>query len=118
MNSTKKFNALNFTAKTETMCVDALHRASTNRSYVCLFAAPYEAQIRMIFNRITELIFLSPLVKEMVISNTKTPFEIKFNNGSSIKGFTTGAASGGGATSIRGQRADEIYIDESDKEIT
>ena len=118
MNSTKKFNALNFTAKTETMCVDALHRASTNRSYVCLFAAPYEAQIRMIFNRITELISLSPLVKEMVISNTKTPFEIKFNNGSSIKGFTTGAASGGGATSIRGQRADEIYIDESDKEIT
>ena len=101
-------------AKTETMCVDALYRAYTKRSYVCLFAAPYENQIRMIFDRMTELISLSPLVKEMVVSNTKTPFIIKFKNGSSIKGFTTGAASGGGAASLRGQRADEIYLDESD----
>ena len=93
-------------AKTETMCVDALYRAYTKRSYVCLFAAPYENQIRMIFDRMTELISLSPLVKEMVVSNTKTPFSIKFKNGSSVKGFTTGAASGGGAASLRGQRAD------------
>ena len=50
----------------------------------------------------------------MVVSNTKTPFEIKFSNGSSIAGFTTGASSGGGASSIRGQRADLILLDESD----
>lgn len=71
--------------------MDALHRATTNRSYVCLFAAPYEIQIRTIFFRLTELINLSPTVKKMVISNTKTPFEIRFNNGSIIRGATTGA---------------------------
>lgn len=96
------------------MCVESLWRTNTNRSYVCLYVAPYEAQIRMIFNRITELINLSPLVKEQVVSNTKTPFEIKFKNGSAIRGFTTGASSGGGATSVRGQRADEVLLDESD----
>lgn len=102
------------TGKTETMCVDSIWRCMTTRSYVCLYAAPYESQIRNIFNRITELINLSPKVKECVISNTKTPFEIKFSNGSAIRGFTTGASSGGGAASVRGQRADEILLDESD----
>ena len=104
------------TGKTETMCVESLWRTNTNRSYVCLYVAPYEAQIRMIFNRITELINLSPAVKDQVISNTKTPFEIKFRNGSAIRGFTTGASSGGGATSVRGQRADELLLDESDNQ--
>ena len=102
------------TGKTETMCVESLWRTNTKRSYVCLYVAPYEAQIRMIFNRITELINLSPAVKDQVVSNTKTPFEIKFKNGSAIRGFTTGASSGGGATSVRGQRADELLLDESD----
>ena len=110
------------------MCVDALHKTSTNRSYVCLFAAPYEAQIRAIFDRISQLLalspavesqekkplYVSPAVKEMVISNTKTPFEIKFRNGSAIRGFTTGAGTGNGAVSFRGQRADSLYLDESD----
>lgn len=102
------------TGKTETMVVQALWEANTHRSFVSLFAAPYEAQIRMIFNRITELINLSPAIKDQVVSNTKTPFEIKFKNGSAIRGFTTGASSGGGAQSLRGQRSDSIYIDESD----
>ena len=39
---------------------------------------------------------------------------IKMNNESAILGFTTGASSGGGAASIRGQRADLIVMDEVD----
>lgn len=96
------------------MCVDALWKASTNRSYACLFAAPYEIQIRAIFGRLSELISLSPELKRMVVSNTKTPFEIKFRNGSRILGLTSGAGTGNGAVNFRGQRADSIYIDESD----
>ncbi len=96
------------------MCVESLWRCMTTRSFVCLYAAPYESQIRMIFDRLTQLIDLSPAVKKYVTSNTKTPFQIKFSNGSAIRGFTTGASSGGGATSVRGQRADEILLDESD----
>ena len=96
------------------MCIDSLWRCSTKRSYVCLYAAPYEAQIRMIFDRLTQLIELSPAVKKTVISNTKTPFQIKFANGSAIRGFTTGASTGTGAANLRGQRADHLYLDESD----
>ena len=96
------------------MCVEALWACSTHRSFVCLFATPAEAQARMIHGRISELIDMSPAVKEQVVSNTKTPFEIKFKNGAAIRLFTTGAASGGGAMSVRGQTADRIYLDESD----
>lgn len=39
---------------------------------------------------------------------------IEWKSGSKIFGFTTGAASGGAGASIRGQRADYIYIDEMD----
>lgn len=96
------------------MCIDALWRTSTNRSYVALFATPYESQVRLIFGRMNELIDMSPALLKQVESRTKTPFSIKFKNGSRIIGFTTGASSGGGAASARGQRADAIYLDESD----
>ena len=96
------------------MCIDALHKAYTVKSNVCLFACPYEIQVRKIFERLNELINESPALKKEVVSNTKSPFQITLKNGSSIKGFTTGAASGGGADNIRGQRADSIYLDESD----
>lgn len=102
------------TGKTETMCIDSLHKTNTIRSFRYIFAAPYEAQIRMIFNRISELINLSPYIKQEVVSNTKTPFEIKFKNGSSIYGASTGAGTSNGAVSLRGQRADAIALDESD----
>lgn len=92
--------------KTETMCIDALHKAYTVKSNVCLFACPYEIQVRKIFERLNELINESPALKKEIVSNTKSPFQITLKNGSSIKGFTTGAASGGGADNIRGQRAD------------
>lgn len=88
------------------MCIDALHKASTINNNVCLFACPYEIQVRKIFERINELINDSPAIKKTVVTNTKSPFQIGFSNGSFIKGFTTGAASGGGADNIRGQRAD------------
>ena len=41
-------------------------------------------------------------------------YTVELKNGSTILGFTTGASSGSGAASIRGQRADAIYMDEID----
>ena len=96
------------------MCVDALYDTNSKEHFTYLFVAPYEAQIRMIFGRINELIDLSPMLLENLDHRTKTPFEITFKNHSVIRGFTTGASSGGGATSVRGQKADAIAIDESD----
>ena len=99
---------------TEVMCVEGMYKAATNKNIVVLYATPYESQIRLIFNRLTELYTGSPLLKDTIVSNTKNPFAIKLNNGSRIVGFTTGAKTGSGAASLRGQRADFIYLDEMD----
>ena len=96
--------------KTETMIVDMLHKACTNNNFRILVAAPFENQIRLIFMRINELVRDSPLLKDQITRSTKNPYIIEFENGSAILGFTTGDS----AASIRGQRADWIYMDEID----
>lgn len=102
------------TGKTEVMVIDMLWRAFTRRNYRCLTVTPYENQVRLQFQRLRELIEASPLLKAEVTSMTKNPYAIHFKNHSAIFGFTTGASSGSGAASIRGQRADQIYMDEVD----
>lgn len=102
------------TGKTETMVIDALHRTHKNKNYRCLVITPYENQVRLIFMRIKELVEGSPLLKKEKLKMTANPYQIVFRNGSAILGFTTGASSGSGGASIRGQRADYIYMDEID----
>ena len=96
--------------KTETMVVDMLWRAMTNRNYRIVVVTPYENQIRLIFMRINEILRTSPLVSNEVESNTKNPFIIKFKNQSAIVGFTAG----NDAASVRGQKANWLYLDEVD----
>lgn len=98
------------THNTETMVVEILYKACSNKNFRVLVAAPYENQIRNIFTRLNELIAESPLLKQTVKSSTKNPAKIEFDNGSMILGFTTGDD----AASIRGQKADWIFIDEVD----
>lgn len=96
--------------KTETMVVEMLHQAFSKRNFRILMAAPFENQIRNMFTRLNELIKESPLLKQEIVRSTKNPYCIEFKNGSMILGFTAGDD----AASIRGQRADWIYIDEID----
>ena len=108
---TMNFVAEDFiTHNTETMVVEMLHQCFTNKNFRVLMAAPYENQIRNMFTRLNELIAESPLVAAQVASSTKSPYKIEFANGSMILGFTTGDD----ASSIRGQKADWIYMDEVD----
>ena len=108
---TMNFVAEDFiTHNTETMVVEMLYLAYTRKNFRVLMAAPYENQIRNMFTRLNELISESPLVKRAVVSSTKNPAKIEFSNGSMILGFTTGDD----AASVRGQRADWIFIDEID----
>lgn len=102
------------TGKTETMVVESLFHVCTKRNFRVLIVTPYETQVRLAFMRLNELIQESPVVKSMIVSNTKNPYMIKLSNDSAILGFTTGASSGGGAASVRGQRADLIVMDEVD----
>lgn len=100
--------------KTETMIVGGFHKAYTNRNFRILYVTPYETQVNLIFMRMRELIADSPLLKAQVVKMKNSPYTIEFANGSTILGFTTGASSGSGAASVRGQRADWIYCDELD----
>lgn len=102
------------TGKTETMIVESLHRVHTKKYHRVLIVTPYESQVRLIFMRINEILDESPILKASVKRNTKNPYCIELDNGSAILGFTTGAGSGSGAASVRGQRGDTIIMDECD----
>lgn len=96
------------------MCVEALYQTNTNREFVFVFVAPYENQIRLIFNRLMELVNGSPMLKRRLEGSTRNPYQIRFKDNSRIVGFTTGASSNSGGASIRGQRANMIACDEMD----
>lgn len=103
---TNNFIANDFvTHNTETMCIEMLWKAFTKPMHRILVVTPYETQVRLIFTRLNEIINESPLVKKELKRVTKNPYWIEFNNGAIICGFTTGASSGSGGASIRGQRA-------------
>lgn len=96
------------------MVVEALYQANTHPEFVFVFVAPYENQIRLIFQRLKELIENSPLLKRKMKRSINNPYLIEFQENSRIVGFTTGASSGSGGASIRGQRASMIACDEMD----
>lgn len=100
--------------KTETMIMEGLKLTFTNKHFRVLFVTPYESQVKLIFDRIVEILDESPALKQEVVRSTKNPYELKIRNGSSILGFTTGASSGSGGASVRGQKADYIFMDEVD----
>ena len=92
--------------KSETMIIEGLHKAYTHEGFRILYVTPYETQVNFVFMRMRELIQSSPLLKIEVVKMKNSPYTIEFKNGSVIMGFTTGASSGSGAASVRGQRAD------------
>lgn len=92
--------------KTDTMVIEGLHKAFTHKNFRILYITPYENQVNLIFMRFRELIADSPLLKNEIVKMKNSPYTVEFKNGSVIMGFTTGASSGQGAASVRGQRAD------------
>lgn len=94
------------TGKSEVMVIESLYNVCNHRNYRVLLITPYENQIRLLFQRLNELKNSSPLLKARVVSSTKNPYKMEFDNGSLIMGFTTGASSGSSGASIRGQAAD------------
>lgn len=102
------------TGKTETMIIEGTHKVHTHKNFRVLYVTPYENQVNLIFMRLREIINDSPLLKQDVIRMKNNPYMVEFRNGSVIMGFTTGASSGQGAASVRGQRCDWLFLDELD----
>ena len=104
--------------KTECMCVLILwyaytqYNKGTNNQYDILIITPYETQVDLIFDRLKQLIDLSPMLKAMISRDVY--HRIEFTNGTKIVGLTAGSKSGSGAANTRGQRADLIVMDELD----
>lgn len=96
------------------MVIEALWHVFTRRNFRHLFVTPYENQVRLLFDRMKELIFGSPLLKNRVVRSISSPYRIELDNNSMILGFTTGANTGNGGASLRGQRADWVSMDEQD----
>lgn len=92
------------------MIVKGLNKVLTNKNFRVLYITPYENQVNLIFMRLREIVHDSPLIKAEVLRAKSNPYLVEFRNGSAIMGFTTGASSKNGASSVRGQRADQRHI--------
>lgn len=97
-----------------------LYEAVTTERCRVLVAGPRQNHVAEIFDRLNDFISQSELLSESVVRQSNTfgkfyksnPFELRFKNGSVVKGFTTGQDAD--AVSIRGQSADLIVLDEID----
>jgi hypothetical protein len=114
--------------KTEVMVVSILHYLFTNspkiqrwdedsQMYVdgfstVLVLTPYLSQVKLIFNRMRELLARNPQLAQEVKRDVSTPHHLlELYNGAKVVGFSSGAK---GAEAVRGQKADFIVLDEMD----
>lgn len=114
--------------KSEAMVISILHYLFTNspkiqrwdedaKMYVdgfstILVLTPYLSQVKLIFNRIRELVERNPELKNEIKKDVSTPYHvIELFNGARVVGFSSGAK---GAEAVRGQKADFIILDEMD----
>jgi replicative DNA helicase len=79
-----------------------------------LVIGPYGIQVDTIFDELRKLIQNSPILQASVTRSVQSPQRIEFGNGSMIIGLSAGSGSGKGASSIRGQGATYIFLDETD----
>jgi len=117
--------------KTELLVINILHYLFNNSPKVqrwdkelmkwvegfstILVLTPYLSQQKLIFNRIRQLIGKKSELQNEIKRDVSTPYhEIELYNGARVVGFSSGAKSGSGAETSRGQKADLLILDEMD----
>jgi replicative DNA helicase len=101
--------------KTEGMAVYVLWKLWTNANFQILVIAPYQPQVKKLFEMIRLFISQSVSLSGSIKTNRESPYEqITLNNGSTVRGFSSGARTGARSDKIRGQDAHEIIMDEAD----
>ena len=104
----------NVTHNSFSMATMITERILRNENYRVLVVTPYDVQAEEIFNLVKMLLknVKEIPVEEIIERAVSSPTHfIQLRNGSRVRGFTTGSS---GAGSVRGQGADEIFIDEID----
>ena len=95
--------------KSFTLTLKILHQIFTNKRFRVLVITPYLAQLDLLFDQMIDFIMASESLSPSMLKHRKTPQRyLELHNGSWVKGFTSGN------TSIRGQAADMVVLDEAD----
>lgn len=103
------------THNTDSIAIKILHTMFFNANKRILVVCPYKSQAEEIVTRVRSFIQSSQRLIASVKRDVSSPFyELSFHNGSRLRAFSSGTKSGAEGASIRGQDADEIYIDEFD----
>jgi len=101
--------------KTAGLTIAGLHYAATHKNCVVLVIAPFQSQVARYFEEALKIIDENEDFKNSIRIRMSPPMQLSFNNGSVIRGFASGANSGGKqANQIRGQDAHVIILDEMD----
>jgi len=102
--------------KTLCMAVDILHTAWTNNYAKILYVAPYQAQVKVLFDKtLMPLIHDVPEIRNSISKMPSHPYyQAIFKNGAEISAMTAGTKSGQKGAGIRGNPADHLYLDEMD----
>lgn len=105
--------------KTTTLALRMLFKSWTVPGNKSLLVAPMKSHLSVTWEMIDEAVARSPELTSEFIADGFRKVEqphylIKFTNGSTIKCFTSGVRSKSHADVLRGQEADDIYIDEVD----
>ncbi|MGL5709809.1 MAG: hypothetical protein ACRCW9_03085 [Cetobacterium sp.] len=78
-----------------------------------MIVGPFQNLLEEIFDRLKLMLDSDKSVFAGKYRSTKKPYTIQIGN-NKVLGFTTGTKSGSEGASTRGQRADELMIDEAD----
>lgn len=101
--------------KSECLCIAILYTLWTKENFRIVLIAPYQAQIEMLFGRLSKFIQENPMLNNSIAHSVKAPsYKIELNNGSQLIGFTAGTRSGQDAGAARGQPANMLVFDEAD----
>lgn len=99
--------------KSYSMAILSLWAASTHKFYEVLIVCPDDGKVAELFETINKLIDSTPLLSDALQERTKNPHLIKFRNGSSIKGRTTGTGGNSEGRALRGKGANFVIVDEA-----
>jgi hypothetical protein len=99
--------------KSYSLAILSLWACMVHKYYDVLIACPDDDKVSELFETIEAFINSTPVVLDALAEKTKSPHVIRFKNGSTIKGKTTGAASKREGTSLRGKGANLVIIDEA-----
>lgn len=103
------------TGKTHLVAAWLCQQAFIHRRLKALCITPMKSQAKEIFDRLLAFFEENPTLGADARHKQQPYYEINFKNGSRIRIFVAGTASGSSAaTQVRGQEADIIFIDEMD----